>query len=138
MAGAFPQYKCPEAQKVYIWQECCVFPRFPQPLSLKAARALIKEECFIAGYPEPVVRSNFLKRAEYAHIAGGVDQRGRIYLREWSNKGVVLHELAHYFTWCDNLPMEHDATFMRHFLRLLGRAGATDLEAGVRAYGVPF
>lgn len=134
----FPQLQDGLSQRLYLWEARCVHPKFPSPLSLTASRVVIQQESVIWGCPPPKVRTIFMKGQDFRTITGAVTPMGRIYLREWNNKGVVLHELAHYFQWVVGQPMEHDAVFMRHLLRLLERQGITDLERSVRAYDLPF
>jgi hypothetical protein len=115
--------ECPESQRVYAWQEAVLFRRFPSPLHIGAARVVIRELCDRLGYEQPKVRC-LRTSPEAANVLGLVTHDTlRIYIREWSNKAVVLHELAHYLSGRDGHSLDHGPVFMDWFLRLLELSG---------------
>lgn len=129
------------AQPVYEWEEKYVRRRFPSPLSMVAARVVVREVCEAYDMPLPRVRPFRTLAPEYANILGGFTMTPtgpRIYLREWVNKSVVLHEVAHYICTVktDNKGLHHDEEFVRCYLGLLAFSGHVGLGQHLPEFGL--
>ena len=114
------------AQWIYHWQQLRLYPLFPSPLWIGASRAVVRDACDHWSLPQPRVRL-IREGDELFQGVGGLCHKtlDRIYYREWTNKAVVLHEIAHYHAlkvrggWED----AHGQEFIESFSEVIAWAG---------------